>query len=266
MAMTEDEVRELFDAANEAYASGDFARAGEMFSTLLIEPQALEGSNELHWNYAVCLAHEGNWPLAIEHVQAGGYDVAQFRETMRESNLRDAQHDFEQASQLYQNQQWNAAADAFTELMLHPSLDAGSMPEIHWNIAMCLAHGGDFETALGHVRAGGYAEADFVEACQQSNIDLARHEFEAATELYNQHRWSEAADSFTRLLISPGIAADQMDELQWNLAMCLAQQGDWDTAFGHIRASRADEQAFREAAVNAGLQPPDEGREDESQE
>ena len=28
----------------------------------------------------MCLAREGNWPLAIEHVQAGGYDVEEFRQ------------------------------------------------------------------------------------------------------------------------------------------------------------------------------------------
>jgi hypothetical protein len=43
--------------------------------------------------------------------------------------------------------------------------------------------------------------------------------------------------------------------------MCLAQLGDWDTAFGHIRASGGDEREFREATVNAGLQPPDDGSE-----
>jgi tetratricopeptide (TPR) repeat protein len=259
MPMTAEEVQQLYDDAAAAYSAGDFARAGEMFSTLLIEPEALEGSNEVHWNYAMCLAHEGNWPLAIEHVRAGGYDVAQFREVCREWNLRDAEHDFEEASQLYQNQQWDAAADAFTELMLHSALDSSTLPQLHWNIAMCLAHTGQLETALAHVRESGYSEADFRAACQQSNVDLARHQFDSASELYNQGRWNEAADAFAELLISPGTSSDEMDELQWNLAMCFAQLGNWDTAFGHIRASGGDEREFRDAAVNAGLQPPDDG-------
>ena len=258
MAMTEDEVRQLIEDASNAYAAGDFHRAGEMFSSLLIEPHAMDGSSELHWNYAMCLAHAGDWPLALEHVQAGGYDVAQFREACRQSDLRDATHDFEVASQLYQAQQWDAAADAFTELLLHPAVAADRMAEIQWNIAMCLAHAGDFQTALGHVRNAGYSEADFREACRRSNIDFAQQDYEAAAELYRQGQWSQAADAFAELLISPGVAADSMDELQWNLAMCFAHLGNWDTAFGHIRASGGDEQEFRRTVTDHGLQPPAE--------
>jgi tetratricopeptide (TPR) repeat protein len=259
MAMTADEVRQMVDDANAAYAAGDYHRAGELFSTLFIEPEALEGSNELHWNYAMCLVHDGNWPLALEHVRAGGYDVDHFRETCRQSNLRDAEHDYQLAAQLYANQQWNEAADAFTELLLHPGLEASLMRDIHWNIAMCLGHGGDYQTALEHVRASGYSEADFRSEFQESNVDLARQGYDAAAALYTQGRWSEAADAFAELLISPGLAADGMDEIQWNLAMCFAQLGNWETAFGHIAASGNDEQAFRETAIAQGLQPPDTG-------
>ena len=178
MAMTDDEVRDLHTRAEEAYAAGDYHLAGELFSSLLIEPNAIAGSGELHWNYAMCLAFEGNWPLAIQHVEVGGYSVDDFRETCRQANLRDAEHDFAQASQLYQNQQWDAAADAFTELLIHPGLEADSMRQMHWNIAMCMAHNGQFATALEHVRAGGYSELDFQQACHQSNIDIARHQYD----------------------------------------------------------------------------------------
>jgi len=258
MAMTETEVRQLVDEANSAYAAQNFERAGELFSQLFIEPQALEGLNELHWNYAMCLAHQGNWPVAIEHVQAGGYDVEEFRRTCAEWNVRDAQHDLEQANQLYVNQQWDAAADAFTALLLHAGLPADGMREVHWNIAMCLAHNHDVPTALEHVRAGGYQESDFRAALEQSNVDLARHDFEAALELYRQGRWNEACDAFAELLLDPGTNADATDEIQWNMAMCFAHLGDWDTAFGHIRASGGDEQAFRRTATEYGLQPPAE--------
>ena len=257
MAMTQDEVRRLVDDANAAYAAGEFQRAGEMFSSLLIEPEALDGANELHWNYAMCLAHEGNWPLAIEHVRAGGFDVEQFRRTCAESDVRDAQHDYEQATQLYAAQQWDAAADAFTALLLHAGLPADSMREVHWNIAMCLAHNYDMQTALEHIRAGGHDESEFRAALQRSNVDLARHHFEAATELYRQGKWSQACDAFAELLLDPGTNADAMDEFQWNMAMCFAHLGDWQTAFGHIRASGGDEQAFRGTAREYGLQPPD---------
>ncbi len=257
MAMTEEEVRQMVADANAAYAAGEWARAGEMFSSLLIEPEALEGANELHWNYAMCLAREGNWPLAIEHVQAGGYQVEDFRRISAESDVRDAQHDFEQATQLYTNQQWDAAADAFTELLVNPGLPADSMREIHWNIAMCLAHNNDVPTAIEHVRAGGYDESDFRAALQHSNVDLARHDFEAAVELYRRGQWSEACDAFAALLLDPGVNADATDEIQWNMAMCFAHLGNWETAFGHIRASGGDEQAFRRTATEHGLTPPE---------
>lgn len=256
MAMTEEEAREMVAQAEAAYEAGDWARAGELFSTLLIEPEAVAGSRELHWNYAMCLANQGNWPLALEHVQASGYSVEEFRETCRQAGLRDAEHDLEEATRLFQNGQWDEAADAFTELLLHPSVPASAMRDIHWNIALCLARGGDFPTALQHVRVSGYSEADFREACHQANIDLARHEYAHAVALYDQGQWSQAADAFAELLISPGVGAESMDELQWNLAMCFANMGNWDTAFGHIRAAGWSEQEFREAVIAGGLQPP----------
>ena len=257
MALTEDEARQLVDQANAAYAAGDYHRAGEMFSSLLIEPELLDGSNQLHWNYAMCLAREGKWPLAIEHVQAGGYDVEEFRRTCRESDVRDAKHDFEQASQLYTSHQWDAAADAFTELLLHPGLAADQMKEIHWNIAMCLAHNGDLETALGHVRAGGYQESDFHEALAKSDDDLFVHDFEAAIALFRQQQYSEAADAFAALLLDPKAPPDAVEEMHYNLGVCLAYFGDWDAAFGHIRAAGHDEHEFRRRAVEQGMQPPE---------
>ena len=252
--MTEDEVQRLVEEANAAYTAGEYQRAGELFSTLFIEPQALEGANELHWNYAMCLAREGNWPLAMEHVRAGGYDVDEFRKTCADGGVRDAEHDYEQATQLYAAQQWDAAADTFTGLLLHPGLPADSTREMHWNIAMCLAHLNDMNTALEHVRVGGYEESDFRSALDKSNV---RHGVEAASELYYQGHWSQAAEAFAELLLDPGTNADQMANMHWNIANCYAMLGDWEVALGHIRASGWDEQEFRRSVIEAGLQPPE---------
>ena len=60
-----------------------------MFSQLFVEPQALEGVNELHWNYAMCLAHEGNWPLAIEH---GAYGVHLGQEDLLSADMDALRH------------------------------------------------------------------------------------------------------------------------------------------------------------------------------
>jgi len=257
MAMTEDEVRQLAADASAAYMAHEYERAGEMFSQLFVEPQALEGINEMHWNYAMCLVHQGNWPLAIEHVQAGGYDVEDFRRTCGESDVRDAMHDYDEASQLYANRQWDAAADAFTELLLHPGLSADKMKEIHWNIAMCLAHNGQLDTALGHVRAGGYQESEFRGALATSDEDLVRQDFEAAVQLFRKEQYSEAADAFAALLIDPKAPTDINEELHWNLGVCLSKLGDWDAAFGHIRAAGHDEHEFRRRAVEEGMNPPE---------
>lgn len=256
MPMTDEEVRQHYDEASQAYSSGDFRRAGEMFSELLIEPEALGGANELHWNYAMCLAHEGNWELALEHVRAAGFQESDFRETMRQSNVTDARHDFEQATELYRQQRWSEAADAFTALLLHPGADSGTTAELHWNIAICLAHCGDWETAIGHVRTSGYSESDFRETMRQSNVTDAGHDFEQATQLYRDQRWSEAADAFTELLLHPGADSSTTDELHWNIAMCLAHLGQWDTAFGHIRSSGGSLDEFRQTCTQQGLTPP----------
>ena len=146
-------------------------------------------------------------------------------------------HDYDQASQLYANRQWDAAADAFTELLLHPGLSADKMKEIHWNIAMCLAHNGQLDTALGHVRAGGYQESEFRGALATSDEDLVRQDFEAAVQLFRKEQYSEAADAFAALLIDPKAPTDINEELHWNLGVCLSKLGDWDAAFGHIRAA-----------------------------
>jgi tetratricopeptide (TPR) repeat protein len=255
--MSEEEIRERYEQAGHSYSAGDFQAAGELYSSLFVEPEATGYTSALHWNYAMCLAHLGDWETALEHVRAGGHQESDFRQAMQESNVRDARHDFAQAMELYNNQQWSEAADAFTALTLHTGLDASAMDELHWNIAMCLAHLGDYPTALEHVRAGRHDEAEFRRAMRTSNVNFAREEFRQAVDLYHNERWSEAADAFTELMINPGVDASAMDELHWNLAMCLANQGDWDTAFGHIRAGHLDEAEFRRTVTGRGLTPPD---------
>ncbi len=130
--------------------------------------------------------------------------------------------------------------------------------ELHWNLAVSLAHLDDFPTALEHIRAGGYDEADFWEACRQQNLRDAQHDFDAAVRLYQDGQWQQAADAFTELFLHPGMLAGSMDEMHWNLAMCLAHLGEWSTAFEHVRAGHQDIDSFRRATTSAGLHPPEE--------
>jgi tetratricopeptide (TPR) repeat protein len=256
MSMTTDEVTQQYHDATDAYSSGDFRRAGELFSALLIEPNGVAYSNDLHWNYAMCLAHLGDWPTAMEHVRASGYQESDFRESMRQSNVRDAEHDYREADQLYQQQRWSEAAAAFVELMVHPGLGSDVLAPMHWNVAMCLAHLGDYSTALEHIRASGYQESDFRQAMRSSNTDFARHEYQQAVAMYEAQQWSQAGDAFAELMFSPGVDASSMPGLHWNLGMCLAHLGEWDTAFGHVRAGHHDEQEFIRAVTASGLTPP----------
>jgi tetratricopeptide (TPR) repeat protein len=258
MTMTEDQVREHLQTASSAYSSGDYARAADLFGELFVEPQAMQALNEVHWNFAMCQAHLGNMPNALEHVRAAGYDEAQFREACRQSNIRDAQGDFEAAVELYRAERWSEAADAFTELLLHPGIPNEQSNAIHWNLAMCLAHLSRWEPALGHIRSAGYDERQFREACRQSNLSDAEHDFAAACTLFADGNYNAASEAFAALMIHPGMPVGSMRELHWNLAMSMAHLGQWDTAFGHVRAGNQDVAEFRRTATERGLNPPED--------
>jgi hypothetical protein len=171
MTMSAEEAREQFELAAQLYADQRYDEAAAIFGTLFLEPEALEGTAEMHWNYAMCLAHLDQWPLAIEHVRAGGYDEAQFREAARQSNIRDAAHDYEQADAMYQAGDYRGACDAFAALLLHPGYPADQLRLMHWNMAMCFAHMDDFHTAIEHIRAGQWSEDDFREAAVASGLE-----------------------------------------------------------------------------------------------
>jgi tetratricopeptide (TPR) repeat protein len=257
MTMTEDQVRDQMSRASDAYSSGDYTRAADLFGELFVEPYAMQALNEVHWNFAMCQAHLGNMPNALEHVRAGGYDEAQFREACRQSNIRDAHGDFEAAVARYSAQRWSEAADAFTELLLHPGIPNEQSNTIRWNLAMCLAQLGQWEAAIGHIRTAGYDERQFREACRQSNLRDAQHDFAEACATFTNGDYSTAADAFVELMIHPGMPASSMPELHWNLALCLAHLDQWESAFGHVRSGHHDIDEFRRTATQRGLTPPD---------
>ncbi|HEX9258059.1 MAG TPA: tetratricopeptide repeat protein [Acidimicrobiales bacterium] len=259
MTMTEEQVREHMAAATAAYQAEEWSRAADMFTELLLEPEALSASNEMHWNIAMCMAHMDNFPLALEHVAAGGYSEQQFRDAMAQSNLRDAQGDYEAAVALYDNQQWEQACQAFAELVVHPGYPSDQVGAMHWNMAMCFAHMGNWDTAIEHVRAGGWDEQQFRETAAQSNLRDAEREFREAVALYESQQWEQACQAFAELLNHPGYPADQVGAMHWNMAMCFAQMGQWDRAFEHVREGNHDESEFRRHAQDRGLTPPDQG-------
>lgn len=169
--MTRDEVVDRSERAAQAYRGQQYQEAADLYAELFVEPEALDSIAEMHWNYAMCLAHLDQWPLALQHVQAGGYDEATFRDAARQANIRDAEHDFQEADALYQAGRYHEACEAFAGLLLHPGYPADQLRLMHWNMAMCFAHLGDFTTALDHIQAGQWSEADFREAARASNLE-----------------------------------------------------------------------------------------------
>jgi TolA-binding protein len=179
MAMTVEQVREAMDSATALYQGGQWESAADAFTELLLEPEALSGSNEMHWNVAMCFARLGNMELALQHADAGGYSQADFRQAAAEAGIAgadaeaDARRQFDHAEALYQSESWEQAADAFTELLLMPGFPNNGMDEAHWNIGMCFARLGNMELAVQHAEAGGYNEADFRQACIDAGITVA---------------------------------------------------------------------------------------------
>jgi tetratricopeptide (TPR) repeat protein len=257
MAMTLEEARAAMERAATLYTNRQWQEAADAFTELLLEPEALEGANELHWNTAMCFAHLGNLELAEQHVSAGGYSSDEFHRQFARSA-------YELAAALYNEQRWSEAADAFVELVLLPGVEASAMGEIHWNVAMCFARLGNWDLALQHVSAGGYTEEEFRRAAAEGGITGAdsgadaRQRLADAAALYQNQQWSEAADAFTDLLLMPGLPADGMGEVHWNIGMCFAHLDNWELAFSHVRAGGGDEAEFRRTCTDAGLAPPEQ--------
>ena len=154
----------------------------------------------------------------------------------------------DRATALYKNGEWEAAIDLFSELAIEPEGVQGA-EEMHWNMAMCYAHLDDMEKATQHVGASGFAISDF-------HDQFARSKLAQAKALYEQQQWDAASSAFTHLLILPGLPADGMEEVHWNIGMCFARLGDWDRAFGHCRSFGGNENEFRQTCIDAGLNPP----------
>jgi tetratricopeptide (TPR) repeat protein len=158
MAMTPEEVREAMDQATALYNDGQWEEAADRFADLVIEPEAVHGAEDMHWNMAMCYAHLGEMEKAAQHVGASGYSANDFNDQFARSKQAEA-------AALYEQGEWDAAAEAFTELLLLPGLPASGTDEVHWNIAMCFACLGDWNKAFGHITEYGNDENEFRQTC-----------------------------------------------------------------------------------------------------
>lgn len=256
MPMTRAEAAAHQEEAVRQYQARNYGRAAELYADLFVEPEAMAGIHGIHWNYAICQAHLGNFPLALEHVGASGYSEQEFHAACAADNIVDARAELSRAYQLFQGERWQEAADAFVGLLLHPGFPSDEVAAVHWNVAACFAHLDDFHTALQHVGVSGHSEQEFREACRQWNVRDARHDYAHAGELFRAHRWQEACDEFAALLLHPGFPAEEVAAMHWNVAMCFAHLGDWHTALQHVGAGQHDEHRFREECTRGGLHPP----------
>lgn len=257
MSMSMEQAREQVDRATALYQAGEYQQAADLFGELFLEPEALAGSNEIHWNYAMCLAHLGQLQLAEQHVAAGGYSVSDFHQQYARSV-------FEFGVQAYNAGDWRQAADRFAELLLLPGFDASGMPDVHWNLALCFARMGDPDTALAHLRAGHCDEEEFRRLAAAEGLhgfDMvvdAETRFREGERLFQDGRYEEAADVFAEVLLMPGSPAGGMGDLHWNIGLCYAHLGNWQLAFEHARVFNNDPAAFRDTCIQRGLQPPEE--------
>src|SRR4051794_10053343 len=99
---------------------------------------------------------------------------------MSEEDVAQARALVSRGAAQYGSNQWQEAADTFTELLLHPGLEAASMPEIHWNIGVCFAQLGNRDLAVQHFEAGGFGPAQYSEALQHVHQQEGRALFEQA--------------------------------------------------------------------------------------
>ena len=243
-----DEARQRFEHAVSVYQSQQWDQAADLFTELMLDPgMPADSMHELHWNLGMCFFHAGNTELARQHFEAGGYGPSDYEPVFAAQHHQDATQLFERANAAYAAADYSGASDLFAELLLHPGLPADSMREVHWNLGMCFLRMGNRELARQHFEAGGYGPSEYEHEFGDQEHGDARHLFERATSLFNGADYSEAADAFAELLIHPGLPADSMREVHWNLGMCYFHLGNDDLGRQHMAAGGYGEGDYHEA-------------------
>lgn len=158
---------------------------------------------------------------------------------------------------------YEKAVDAFVELFLHPGIKADQFPAMHHNVALCLGHLGEWEKALEHALQCGFDEASFTEFMAKRGVHAGSPEELEARRLYAEANAAfEAGDDErcldlnAELMIHGGTTAAMMPALHWNMAMCLARMGRWDTAIEHVHAGKYEVGEFEATMEMRGVFRP----------
>ena len=159
----------------------------------------------------------------------------------------DARELFGRASAAYQGAHYEQAADLFTDLLLHPGFPADSMREVEWNLGMCYFRLGNAELGRQHMEAGGYREQDYRDALGDVRTQQAQDVFARATAAYQGGQYEQAADLFAEVLLEPGLPADSMREIHWNLGMCYFRLGNEQLGHEHMAAGGYSESDYADA-------------------
>lgn len=159
---THGQLAERINHALRLYHDRQFDEARAVFEELLadpsLDPQVADG---YRWNVVGCLAEAGYWDAAVASAQAMGRTVGDLQQDYPDAAGRQAQHLYAHAATLVQHHEWQAAAEAFAELLVHPGHAPVPDGTVHADIAQCYANLGDWELAHEHARAGGLSDADF---------------------------------------------------------------------------------------------------------
>jgi tetratricopeptide (TPR) repeat protein len=246
---TLDEAKAIFARAEQAVDYGQFTKALDLFADLAFHPgTTAEMLPALHWNMGICHAETGDLEAAFAQVRAAQMSEDEFRVTLAERGVPTDPDQlalrrlYTKASDLVRSESFQAALDEFTELMIHPALTTELAGPIHWDMALCFAHLGDWEKAEAHINTAGYDIGEFHKAMTgigisaDAGVSDARAQYYGAAEMVRAERYEEALDVFADLAFNGSIGADSLPALFFDMAVCCAHLGRWDTAREHVAA------------------------------
>jgi tetratricopeptide (TPR) repeat protein len=212
-----------------------------------------DGRQALEWDLGMCHARLGDRDTAIRHFEAGGWPESQYSEHLPAAPAdpeTEARQLMDEAQRLYESGDYQGAANSFTMLLLHPGLPADGARETNWNLGMCAARLGDRDGAVRYFQAGGWSETEYAQHLPpgeaSSQETEARGLLQQANDLYNSGQYSAAADAYVNLLLHPGLPADGMREIHWNVGMCFFRMGNDDLGREHMQAGGWSESDYGE--------------------
>jgi len=80
-----DAARASYVRATQAYTSGDYAQAADLFAELMLSPGLpADQMREVHWHMGMCFFRMGNADLGRQHMEAGGYHESDYAQALHD--------------------------------------------------------------------------------------------------------------------------------------------------------------------------------------